>query len=108
MDELQLIRDFRAATPGPSEETRRQARERLAARFERRNGSFVFARFERRQLLVAVAVALLAGLLAGSALAFGNRLLDFIRGEPAPKSVQREFAHLDPQSVIPYFDYPPP
>jgi hypothetical protein len=106
MDELGLIRDFRAGMPGPSEEARRQARELLAARFEHRKGAFMFARFERRQLLVAAAVALIAGLLAGSALAFGDRLLDFIRGEPLPKPVQLEFAHLDPQSVIPYFDYP--
>jgi hypothetical protein len=106
MDELKLIRDFRAGMPGPSEEARRQAREVLAARFEHRKGAFVFARFGRRQLLVAAAVLLLAGLLAGSALAFGDRLLDFIRGEPAPKSVQSEFARLDPHSVIPYFDYP--
>ena len=106
MDELQLIREFRAGMPGPPDETRARGRERLAAQFEPRSGALVFGRFERRKLLVGAAVALLAGLLAGSALAFGDRLLDFIRGEPAPKSVQREFAHLDPHSVIPYFDYP--
>jgi hypothetical protein len=106
MDELQLIREFRAGMPGPSEDARRKARKLLAARFEHRKGAFVFARLERHQLLVAASVALLAGLLAGSALAFGDRLLDFIRGEPAPKPVIRDFAHLDPQSVIPYFDYP--
>jgi hypothetical protein len=106
MDELQLIRDFRAAVPAASEETRSQARDLLVRRFERQAGAFAFARIERRQLLVAIALALLAGLLAGSALALGGRLLDFIRGEPAPKPVQSEFAHLDPQSVNPYFDYP--
>ena len=106
MDELQLIREFRAGMPGPPDETRARGRERLAAQFEPRSGALVFGRFERRKLLVGAAVALLAGLLAGSALAFGDRLLDFIRGEPAPKSVQREFAHLDPHSMIPYFDYP--
>jgi hypothetical protein len=107
MDELQLIRDFRASVPPAAEATRRQARDLLAERVEGRKSAFGLpGLLGRRQVLVWVVLALLAALLAGSALAFGGRLLDYFRGQPAPPPVRREFANLDPHSVIPYFDFP--
>jgi hypothetical protein len=101
MDELQLIRDFRATVPPASDETRRRARELLAQRFEARTT----LGFPRRRVLVWVAVALLAGLLAGSAFAFGGRIYDFIRGEPAPKPVRNVY-HFGFKGGPPHFGNP--
>ncbi len=106
MDELQLIRGFRTPVPPAPEATRRRARELLAERFEHGERGFGSPRLDGRHVLVWAALLLLAALLAGSALAFGDRLLDVIRGKPAPTSVRREFAQLDPHALIPYFDYP--
>ena len=106
MDELQLIRGFRASVAPPPDETSRHARYLLEEQFAVGNGGFGFVRLGRRRVLAVAALALLAALLAGTALAFGGRLLDLIRGKPAPTSVQREFSMIDPHAVIPYFDYP--
>jgi hypothetical protein len=104
MDELQLITSFRAGVPSASDETRRYARERLAAQFDRPS-RFGAPLLGRRRVLVWTAAALLAGLLAGSALAFGGRFLDFIRGEPAPKSVRNTY-HFGFKGGPPHFGNP--
>jgi hypothetical protein len=91
MDEIQLIRGFRSELPGASGESRQRARERLEGRFERRRFLGLNARSPRAA--VWVAAALLAGLLAGSALAFGGRLVDSIRGKPAPEDVRQHLGY---------------
>jgi hypothetical protein len=91
MDEIQLIKEFRSDLPGASGESRQRARERLEGRFERRRFLALGPRSPRAA--VWVAVALLAGLLAGSALAFGGRLVDSIRGKPAPEDVRQHLGY---------------
>jgi hypothetical protein len=101
MNELQLIERFRGELPRASDETRRQARELLARQFERR--SFLrFPPLRRRRLLIWAAVALGACILAGSALAFGDSLLDSIRGKPAPQDVRRDFGMFQNTDVFLY------
>src|SRR4029078_4049398 len=91
MDEIKLIKGFRSELPGASGESRQRARERLEGRFERRR--FLGLDPLSRRAAVCVAAALLAGLLAGSALAFGGRLVDSIRGKPAPKDVREHLGY---------------
>ena len=107
MDELQLIKTFRSTAPQASDETRRRARALLAAPADRPS-RYSVPLIGRRRVLVWVTVALLAGLLAGTAFAFGGRLLDFVRGGPAPKSVQLVFKHGfgDKGEVLHYFNSP--
>ena len=101
MNELQLIEPSGSELPRASDETRRQARELLAGQFERR--SFLrFPPLRRRRLLVWAVVALGAGILAGSALAFGDSLLDSIRGKPAPQDVRRDFGMFQNTDVFLY------
>lgn len=104
MDDLQLIKSFRAPAPQAPDETRRRARELLAAQFDRPS-RFGQPLVGRRRVLVWVAAGLLAGLLAGSALAFGGRFLDFIRGGPAPKSVRKNY-HFGYKGGSPHFGNP--
>lgn len=85
MDELTLIRDFRSEVPAPGVDSVRTARAALAARMSR-------APWWRRRLVVAVAVALVAAVGAGAALGLGDRLVDLIRGKPAPDSFQKMMA----------------
>jgi hypothetical protein len=82
MDELTLIRDFRSEVPAPSADSVRTARAALAARMSR-------APWWRRRLVVAIAVALVAAVGAGAALGLGDRLVDLIRGKPAPETFQQ-------------------
>lgn len=105
MDELALIREFRSQVPSAPAEMRRSARETLVARSGRTGGLDVL---RRRPVLTAAVLVLLAGLVTGSALGLGDRLLDLIRGKPAPPSVKREFAQMFGNSgaVVPYFDFP--
>src|SRR3954452_7052173 len=101
MNELQLIERFRGELPRASDETRRQARELVGRQFERR--SFLrFPPLRRRRLLIWAAVALGACILAGSALAFGDSLLDSIRGKPAPREVRRDFGMFQNTDVFLY------
>jgi hypothetical protein len=76
MDELQLIRSFRADVPASDPEARRAARDELLARVE---GA------PRRwpRLAVVLAAFVLAAVTAASAFA----LYDFVAGEPAPPDV---------------------
>jgi hypothetical protein len=80
MDELQVIRSFRAELAPADGDARRAARATLLARIE--SGS----RARRwRRLAVVVAALVAAGVLSASGLA----LYDFIAGEDAPPSVTR-------------------
>jgi hypothetical protein len=80
MDELQLIRSFRAEAVAADVDARRAARERLLAHIEDAPRA---RRSHRLALIVAALVA--AGILTAS----GMALYDFIAGEPAPPSVTR-------------------
>src|SRR4051794_5890703 len=75
MDELTLLREFRAAVPGPSERAR--------------EGALRFDRPRRKRLVVAGAVAFAAAALVTSAFALG-----LIPGARAPKSVRDELARM--------------
>ena len=101
MDELQLIKEFRAAVPAAPDEARRAAHGALAARIERRRRWKPFA--PRRPSLVFALVALVAALGAGSALAFGDDLIDLIRGKPAPESVKKDVEQWfgDEDTILP-------
>lgn len=91
MDELAVLREFRAAVPGPSE----AALERALAFRERR----------RRRAVVAALVAVAAVVLVTSAFAFG-----LLPGSPAPKSVKKEISLMlrAPRDEILAFQQPPP
>jgi hypothetical protein len=78
MDELQLIRSFRAEVPTSDREAQRAARDQLIARVEAAPRSWRW-----RRLAVVLAALALAAVMAASALA----LYDFIAGEPAPPDV---------------------
>jgi hypothetical protein len=80
MDELEVIRSFRAEVPPADAGARQAARGRLLAHIE----SAPRARRWPR-LAVVVAAIVIAGVMAASGLA----LYDFIVGEPAPPSVTR-------------------
>jgi hypothetical protein len=93
MDELTLIRDFRSEVPAPSADSVRTARAALAARMSR-------APWWRRRLVVAIAIALVAAVGAGAALGLGDRLVDLIRGKPAPDQFQRMMAISHSRTVF--------
>jgi hypothetical protein len=78
MDELQVIRSFRADVPTTDPEARRTARDELVARVEAASRSRRWPR-----LAVVLAALALAAVTAASALA----LYDFVAGEPAPPDV---------------------
>jgi hypothetical protein len=78
MDELTVIRGFRADVPGPDAEAWRAARDELIARIEAASRSRGWPR-----AAVVLAVLGLAAVTAASAWA----LYDFIGGEPAPVAV---------------------
>jgi hypothetical protein len=59
----------------------------------RRRASAISARRRNRRLLaLAAALAILTALVVNPALGIGERLLDFVEGDPAPESVKREFS----------------
>jgi hypothetical protein len=80
MDDLQLIRDFRSEVPGADPAARAAARERLATRFDARTAWW------RRRAVVLAATALLAVIAVGTAVAYGDDLVDLVRGKPAPST----------------------
>lgn len=80
MDELQLIRQFRADLPAVAG-ARERAQETLRARMTGRR--------RRRKLVLAVAFAVLALLAAGVALGLADDVIDLVRGKPAPKDVKQ-------------------
>jgi hypothetical protein len=83
MDDLTLIAAFRSDVPLVDESARREAWARLEQRMRRRPEPWW-----RRRALVLVAAALLAVAAAGTAVAFGDRIIDLVRGKPAPASFQ--------------------
>lgn len=80
MDELQLIRQFRADLPAVAG-ARERAQETLRARMTGRR--------RRRKLVLAVAFAVLALLATGVALGLADDVIDLVRGKPAPKDVKQ-------------------
>lgn len=80
MDELQVIRSFRANIPAADEGARRAARQALLSRID------AAPRPKRWPRLAVVLVALA---LAGAMAASGMALYDFIAGEPAPPDVTK-------------------
>ena len=95
MDEL--IRDFRSEVPATGADSVRVARAALAARMSR-------APWWRRRLVVAIAVALLAAVGAGAALGLGDRLVDLIRGKPAPTTFQKMMEISHSRTGVPWAD----
>jgi hypothetical protein len=57
----------------------------------RRAGAISARRRKRRLLAIAAVLALLTALVVNPALGIGERLLDFVEGDPAPESIKREF-----------------
>lgn len=87
MDELQLIRQFRAGVPVAAG-ARERAQEALRTR--------ITGRRRRRKLVLAVAFAVVALLATGVALGLADDMIDLVRGKPAPKGVkQLSFRTLD-------------
>jgi hypothetical protein len=82
MNELDLIGDFRSAIPHSDPAARAAARARLDARIGGR------ASWWRRRTVVLAAAALLAVVAVGTAVAFGDDLVDLVRGKPAPSTFQ--------------------
>jgi hypothetical protein len=58
----------------------------------RRAGAISARRRNRRLLAIAAALAALTALVVNPALGIGERLLDFVEGDPAPDTVKRELA----------------
>jgi hypothetical protein len=87
MDELQLIRQFRADLPVAAG-ARGRAQEALRAR--------ITGRRRRRKLVLAAAFAVVALLATGVALGLADDVIDLVRGKPAPKDVKTlSFRTLD-------------
>jgi hypothetical protein len=99
MDEIQLLRDFRAELPTPSPDARRSARLALVARTGESRARRWF-RGRRRAVVIAVA-ALAAVVAVGAALGLGDRVLDLVRGKPASPSAQRIFAKMFDTTTLP-------
>jgi hypothetical protein len=95
MDEL--IRDFRSEVPAPGADSIRVARATLAARMSR-------GPWWRRRLVVAIAVALVAAVGAGAAFGLGDRLVDLIRGKPAPTTFQKIMEISHSRTGVPWLD----
>jgi hypothetical protein len=57
----------------------------------RRAGSIRARRRNRRLLAIAAALAILTALVVNPALGIGERLLEFVEGDPAPKSIKEQF-----------------
>jgi hypothetical protein len=58
----------------------------------RRAKSIRARRRNRRFLAIAAVIAVLTALVVNPALGIGERLLDFVEGDPAPENVEREFS----------------
>ena len=102
MDELALLRELVADEPMDDEAARAEVWRRLLEsetptdREPEARRSLSRGRRRRRWTLVAAAAALLMGvLLVTPAFGIGPRLLDFVRGAPAPPEVQAYFAAND-------------
>jgi hypothetical protein len=85
MDELAVIRTFRPIPP-PDAHAAAAARDALLAAVTARS-----RRLTRPRVLLACAIAVAVGATAASASGLGERLFDFVAGEPAPSPVKRQF-----------------
>jgi hypothetical protein len=83
VNELELIRDFRTSAPSPTAAARAAALERLTSCWEARRGRLA----GRRRLLLGVAL-LIAALATGTAVGVGDRIVDLVRGKPAPTRIK--------------------
>jgi hypothetical protein len=83
VNELELIRDFRVSVPSPTGAARAAALERLTSSWEPRRWRLI----GRRRLVLAVAL-LTAALATGTALGLGDRIVDLVRGKPAPPKIK--------------------
>lgn len=83
MNELELIRDFRVAVPPPTADVRAAALERLNSRWEPR----AWRPVGRRRVILAMAL-LIAALASGTALGLDDRIMDLVRGKPAPTRIK--------------------
>lgn len=83
MNELELIRDFRVSVPSPTAAARAAALERLSSSWDPRRWGLI----GRRRLVLAVAL-LIAALATGTALGLGDRIVDLVRGKPAPPRIK--------------------
>jgi hypothetical protein len=101
MDELTAIRSFRPtqAHDGRAAENARAVLRRAVDRSRR---------WTRPRILVAVAVLAAAGATAAGATGLGDRVIDFVAGEPAPPPVQRQLGLMSRhKSVVPWFEQQP-
>lgn len=95
MDELAVIQTFRPAPP-PDAHAAATARRALrnAIQASRRR------RITRPRVLAGVAILAAAVVTVASASGLGERLLDFVAGEPAPPPVQRQFDLMTRRSSV--------
>jgi Tol biopolymer transport system component len=105
MDELDLFRNFRRGVATPSADAQRRASARLASALDVVVGREKAARLRqgrRRWPLVAIAVAIVAGmaLLATPALGIGDRLLSLIQGKRSPLDVQAPAWSRDGRTIV--------
>jgi hypothetical protein len=104
MDELQLLRGFRADLASADAAARARVRTRVEAAVS--GERWIRWRVRQRSAWAAAAVAVLAAVIATSAFAFGDRLLSIVAGEPAPPQVKRTFAvenDAQTRAVMPIF-----
>jgi hypothetical protein len=103
MDELAAIQAFR---PAPTHDERAATAARRALRHAiQRSGR---QRWTRPRLVVGIAVLAAAGATAAAAAGLGDRLLDFVAGEPAPPPVQRQFdLQSRRKAVVPWLQQDP-
>jgi Tol biopolymer transport system component len=105
MDELDLFRNFRRGVATPGADAQRRASTRLASALDVVVGREKAARLRqgrRRWPLVAIAVAIVAGmaLLATPALGIGDRLLSLIQSRPTPLDVQAPSWSRDGGTIV--------
>jgi hypothetical protein len=101
MDELTALNAFRPATP-PDARAAAVARRALRARMRERK------RLLRPRVLLAATLLAAAGVTAATASGLGDRVRDFVAGEPAPRPVQQQFdLSSRRKSVIPWMAQDP-
>ena len=102
MDELSAIERLRPAPPpDPHAAARARRALRTAIQASRR-------RWTRPKILVAAAVVAAAGATAAGAFGLGDRVREFVAGEPAPAPVQRQFDLQNRrQTIVPWLEQDP-
>jgi hypothetical protein len=101
MDEIGVIQTFRPAPP-PDPRAAAVARRALRAKIGGRK------RLTRPRVLLACAILAAAGVTAASASGLGDRVREFVAGEPAPRPVQQQFDLLSRRkAVVPWLQHDP-